>query len=44
MEAMPAMYMPQMKTVIQGANAGRGMYEAKGDLGSGGIWQVTVTA
>ena len=44
MEAMPAMYMPQMKTVIQGAKAGRGMYEGKGDLGSGGTWQVTVTA
>jgi nitrogen fixation protein FixH len=44
MEAMPAMNMPEMKTVIKGADKGRGMYEGKGDLGSGGIWQVTVTA
>jgi hypothetical protein len=44
MEAMPAMNMPEMKTVIKVADKGRGMYEGKGDLGSGGIWQVTVTA
>ena len=44
MEAMPAMNMPEMKTVIKAADKGRGMYEGKGDLGSGGIWQVTVTA
>jgi nitrogen fixation protein FixH len=44
MEAMPAMNMPQMKTVIKVADKGRGIYEGKGDLGSGGIWQVTVTA
>lgn len=44
MEAMPAMNMPEMKTVIKGADKGRGMYEGKGELGSGGIWQVTVTA
>ena len=44
MEAMPAMNMAEMKTVIKGADKGRGIYEGKGDLGSGGIWQVTVTA
>jgi nitrogen fixation protein FixH len=44
MAAMPAMNMPEMKTVIGGADKGGGMYEGKGDLGSGGIWQVTVTA
>jgi nitrogen fixation protein FixH len=44
MEAMPAMNMPEMKTVIKGTDKGGGMYEGKGDLGSGGIWQVTVTA
>jgi nitrogen fixation protein FixH len=44
MEAMPAMNMPEMKTVIKGADKGGGMYEGKGDLGSGGMWRVTVTA
>src|ERR1700676_1983137 len=32
MEAMPAMNMPEMKTVIKGADKGGGMYEGKGDL------------
>jgi hypothetical protein len=41
---MPAMNMPEMKTVIKGADKGGGIYEGKGDLGSGGTWQVTVTA
>jgi hypothetical protein len=44
MEAMPAMNMPEMKTVIKVADKGRGMYEGKGDLGSGGMWDVTVAA
>jgi nitrogen fixation protein FixH len=44
MAAMPAMNMAEMKTVVKGVDKGRGMYEGKGDLGSGGIWQVTVTA
>jgi Cu(I)/Ag(I) efflux system membrane fusion protein/cobalt-zinc-cadmium efflux system membrane fusion protein len=44
MAAMPAMNMPEMKTVIKGADKGGGIYEGKGALGSGGIWQVTVTA
>ena len=44
MAAMPAMNMPEMKTVIQGMDMGGGMYEGKGELGSGGNWQVTVMA
>jgi len=44
MEAMPAMNMPEMKTVVQGADKGGGMYEGNANLGSGGMWQVTVTA
>jgi len=44
MAAMPAMDMPEMKTVIKGADKGGGMYEGKGMLGSGGIWEVTITA
>jgi nitrogen fixation protein FixH len=44
MAAMPAMNMPEMKTVIKGADKGGGIYEGTGDLGSGGVWQVTVIA
>ena len=44
MEAMPAMNMPEMKTVIKGEEKSGGVYEGKADLGSGGFWQVTVTA
>jgi hypothetical protein len=44
MAAMPAMNMPEMKTVIKGADKGGGMYEGKGMLGSSGIWEVTITA
>jgi nitrogen fixation protein FixH len=44
MPAMPSMNMAAMKTVIKGADKGGGVYEGKGDLGSGGIWQVTITA
>ena len=44
MAAMPAMGMASMKTVINASNKGGGMYEGKGDLGSGGTWQVTVRA
>jgi nitrogen fixation protein FixH len=44
MAAMPTMNMAAMKTVIKGVEKGEGMYEGKGDLGSGGIWQVTITA
>ena len=44
MTAMPAMGMASMKTVINASDKGGGMYEGKGDLGSGGTWQVTVRA
>ena len=44
MAAMPAMGMAAMKTVINASDKGGGMYEGKGDLGSGGTWQVTVRA
>ena len=44
MAAMPEMSMAEMKTVIKGSDKGAGMYEGKVDLGSGGMWQVTVTA
>src|SRR5438094_329473 len=44
MAAMPAMGMAALKTVINASDKGGGMYEGKGDLGSGGTWQVTVKA
>jgi len=44
MAAMPAMGMAAMKTVINAADKGGGMYEGKGDLGSGGTWQVSIRA
>jgi RND family efflux transporter MFP subunit len=44
MAAMPAMGMSAMKTVINASDRGDGMYEGKGDLGSGGTWQVTIRA
>src|SRR5260221_7093705 len=44
MAAMPSMNMPEMKIVIKGMEKGAGTYEGEGDLGSGGMWQVTVTA
>lgn len=44
MPAMPEMNMAAMKTVIKGADKGAGMYEGKGNLASGGIWHVTITA
>jgi RND family efflux transporter MFP subunit len=44
MAAMPAMGMAAMKTVINATDKGGGMYEGKGDLGSGGTWQVTIRA
>jgi membrane fusion protein, copper/silver efflux system len=44
MAAMPAMGMAAMKTVITLNDKGSGAYEGKGDLGSGGSWQVTITA
>ena len=44
MAAMPAMGMAAMKTVINASDKGGGMYEGKGDLSSGGTWQVTIRA
>lgn len=38
------MNMPEMKNVIKGTDKGDDIYEGKGDLGSGGMWQVTVMA
>jgi len=44
MAAMPVMGMASMKTIINASDRGGGMYEGKGDLGSGGTWQVTIRA
>jgi Cu(I)/Ag(I) efflux system membrane fusion protein/cobalt-zinc-cadmium efflux system membrane fusion protein len=44
MPAMPAMGMAAMKTTVKCSDKGNGLYEGSGDLGSGGTWQVTVTA
>jgi RND family efflux transporter MFP subunit len=44
MAAMPAMGMAAMNTRVTLADKGNGIYEGKGDLGSGGTWQVTITA
>lgn len=44
MAGMPAMGMAAMKTVINTSAEGGGLYEGKGDLGSGGTWQVTIRA
>ncbi len=44
MPAMPAMGMSAMKTVINAGDMGSGVYEGRGDLGSGGTWQVTINA
>ena len=44
MPAMPAMGMAAMKTSVDLSDKGAGIYEGKGDLGSGGTWQVTVIA
>ena len=44
MAGMPAMGMAAMKIEINATDKGSGMYEGKGDLGSGGTWQVTIRA
>jgi len=44
MAAMPSMNMPEMKTIIKGMDKGAGVYEGEGNLGCGGMWEVTVTA
>jgi membrane fusion protein, copper/silver efflux system len=44
MPAMPAMGMAAMKTTAELKGRGAGIYEGSGELGSGGSWQVTLTA
>jgi Cu(I)/Ag(I) efflux system membrane fusion protein/cobalt-zinc-cadmium efflux system membrane fusion protein len=44
MPAMQDMGMAAMKTVVHASDKGGGLYEGNGDLGSGGTWQVTLTA
>ncbi len=44
MPAMPAMGMAAMKTDVELSDKGGGLYEGAGNLGSGGTWQVTLTA
>lgn len=44
MPAMPSMGMAAMRTVVKATDKGDGTYDGKGDLASGGTWQVTVTA
>jgi Cu(I)/Ag(I) efflux system membrane fusion protein/cobalt-zinc-cadmium efflux system membrane fusion protein len=44
MPSMPAMGMAAMKTTSVLGAKGSGLYEGRGELGSGGSWQVTITA
>jgi nitrogen fixation protein FixH len=44
MPAMPAMGMAAMKTIVSCSDKDIGLYEGSGELGSGGTWQVTITA
>ena len=44
MPAMPAMGMAAMDTKAVLTDKGNGLYEGSGELGSGGTWQVTITA
>lgn len=44
MAAMPAMGMAGMNTGVVLTGKGNGLYEGAGSLGSGGTWQVTITA
>jgi Cu(I)/Ag(I) efflux system membrane fusion protein/cobalt-zinc-cadmium efflux system membrane fusion protein len=44
MAAMPAMGMAAMNTPTKLNDKGNGMYEGSGSLGSGGTWQVTISA
>jgi membrane fusion protein, copper/silver efflux system len=44
MPAMPAMGMAAMRTLVTMNDKGNGVYEGSGQLGSGGTWQVTITA
>jgi Cu(I)/Ag(I) efflux system membrane fusion protein/cobalt-zinc-cadmium efflux system membrane fusion protein len=44
MPAMPSMGMSAMKVSVDLSDKGNGQYEGKGDLGSGGTWQVSIVA
>jgi RND family efflux transporter MFP subunit len=44
MAGMPAMGMAAMNTTTKLVDKGNGMYEGSGLLGSGGTWQVTISA
>jgi hypothetical protein len=44
MAAMPAMGMASMNTTVTLTDKGNGLYVGAGSLGSGGTWQVTITA
>lgn len=44
MPAMPAMGMSAQKAVFTLAGKGQGNYDGRGDLPSGGTWQVSITA
>jgi RND family efflux transporter MFP subunit len=44
MAGMPAMGMAAMNTTTKLIDKGNGMYEGSGSLGSGGTWQVTISA
>jgi YtkA-like len=44
MPAMPAMGMAAIKTTVELDDKGGGRYEGSGNLGSSGVWQVTLTA
>jgi len=44
MAAMPAMGMAAMNTTAKLTDKGNGQYEGNGSLGSGGTWQVTISA
>jgi len=44
MAAMPAMGMAAMNTTAKLIDKGNGMYEGSGSLGSGGTYQVTISA
>jgi RND family efflux transporter MFP subunit len=44
MPAMAGMGMAEMRTVLPMEDRGNGLYEASGELGSGGTWQVTIVA
>jgi hypothetical protein len=44
MAAMPAMGMAAMRMPLALSDKGTGLYEASGQLESGGTWQVTILA